>query len=112
MASSGGPRRAGLNCWYSLGIRVNSEGLINDVRSNGPADKSRLAPGYKILAVNGNVFSNDALRDAIKAAKTSPDPIQLIVQADTFVSTFKVDYHDGERYPTLERIPGHSRLSG
>jgi predicted metalloprotease with PDZ domain len=34
----------------------NSEGTISDVRWNGPADKARLAPGYKIIAVNGNVF--------------------------------------------------------
>jgi predicted metalloprotease with PDZ domain len=106
MASAGGPRRGGLNCWYSIGLRVNNEGLINDVRWNGPADKSRIAPGYKILAVNGHIFSNDALKDAIKAAKGTADPIHLIVQADTFVSSFDLDYHDGERYPALERIEG------
>jgi len=106
LVSSGGPRRAGLDCWYSLGIRVSPEGMISDVRFNGPADKSMLAPGYKILAVNGNVFSNDALRDAIKAAKSNTDPIHLIVQADTFVSSFNIDYHEGERYPALERIEG------
>ena len=106
LSSSAGPRRSGLDCWYSLGIRVSSEGQISDVRWNGPADKSRLAPGYKILAVNGSIFSNDALRDAIKGAKGKTEPIHLIVQADTFVSTFDVDYHDGERYPTLERITG------
>ena len=106
MASAGGPRRGGLNCWYSIGLRVNNEGLISDVRWNGPADKSRIAPGYKILAVNGHIFSNDTLKDAIKAAKGTADPIHLIVQADTFVSSFDIDYHDGERYPALERIEG------
>jgi predicted metalloprotease with PDZ domain len=106
MASAGGPRRGGLNCWYSIGLRVNNEGLISDVRWNGPADKSRIAPGSKILAVNGHIFSNDALKDAIKAAKGAADPIHLIVQADMFVSSFDIDYHDGERYPALERIEG------
>jgi predicted metalloprotease with PDZ domain len=106
MASAGGPRRGGLNCWYSIGLRANNEGVISDVRWNGPADKSRIAPGYKILAVNGHIFSNDALKDAIKAAKGATDPIHLVVQADTFVSSFDIDYHDGERYPALERIEG------
>jgi predicted metalloprotease with PDZ domain len=87
-------------------LRVNNEGLISDVRWNGPADKSRIAPGSKILAVNGHIFSNDALKDAIKAAKGAADPIHLIVQADMFVSSFDIDYHDGERYPALERIEG------
>ena len=105
-AAAGGPRRSGPDVWYSIGVRVSSEGVIGDVRWNGPADKGRLAPGYKILAVNGHIYSSDALRDAIKTAKGKTEPIHLIVQADTFVSTFDLDYHDGERYAALERVAG------
>ena len=104
-ASAGGPRR-GVNLWYSVGLRLSMDGSITDLRWNGPADKARLAPGYKILAVNGHVYSADVLRDAIKAAKGNTEPIHLIVQADTFVSSFNIDYHDGERYPALQRIEG------
>ena len=104
MAANAGPHRGGLNCWFSIGLRINSEGQISDLRWNGPADKARIAPGYKVLAVDGRIFSNEALRDAIKAAKGTTDPIRLIVQSDTAVSTFDIDYHDGERYPALERI--------
>ena len=28
------------------------------------------------------------------------------MQADSFVSTVQIDYHDGERYPALERVDG------
>jgi len=73
---------------------------------NGPADKARLAPGEKVLAVNGQIFSTDALRAAIRGAKGSAEPIHLIVQADNFVSNAEIDYHDGERYPVLERVDG------
>ena len=45
-------------------------------------------------------------RTAIRAAKGNAEPIQLIVQADSFVSTVALDYHDGERYPALERVDG------
>ena len=100
-----GPRRS-IDVWYSIGLRINDTGMISDVRWNGPSDKSRLAPGCKILAVNGHIFSADALKSAIKAAKGSTDPIHFIVQADTFVSPIDVDYHDGERYPAIERIEG------
>ena len=106
LSSSGGPRRSGLDCWYSLGLRVSGEGQIGDVRWNGPSDKAQLAPGYKILAVNGHIFSSDALQEAIKSAKGSTEPIHLIVQADNAVSPINIDYHDGERYPVLERIDG------
>ncbi|HTJ29635.1 MAG TPA: hypothetical protein VL346_04015, partial [Acidobacteriaceae bacterium] len=102
-ASAAGLRR-GVNLWYSAGLRLTGDGTILDLRWNGPADKARLAPGYKILAVNGNVYSADALHEAIKAAKEKTEPIHLIVQADTFVSNFDLNYHDGERYPALQRI--------
>jgi predicted metalloprotease with PDZ domain len=104
MAAAGGRRTSGMNVWYSLGLRLTQDGTIVDVRWGGPADKSNLAPGQKIMAINGNVFSADAVKDAIQAAKGNAQKIRLILQADTFVSTADIDYHDGERYPLLERI--------
>jgi predicted metalloprotease with PDZ domain len=97
---------AGTNVWYSLGIRVNGEGVISDVRMNGPADQAKLFPGQKIIAVNGNVYSGEALKAAVKQAKGTTEPIHLILQNDTFVTTMNIDYHDGERYPHLVRTDG------
>jgi len=96
----------GPDCWYSIGLRIGADGVIFDVRWNGPADKARLAPGEKVLAVNGKIYSPDALREAIRDVKGSSEPIRVIVQADTFVSNAEIDYHDGERYPALERVEG------
>ena len=104
MAANPGGRNGGTNCWFSIGLRVGSDGTISDVRWNGPADKARLAPGEKIIAVNGQIYSADALRSAIRDAKGNAGPIHLIVQADSFVSTTDIDYHDGERFPVLERV--------
>lgn len=106
MAAAGGRRASGINVWYSLGLRLTQDGTIVDVRWGGPADKANLAPGQKIMAINGNVFSADAVKNAIPAAKGNAQAIHLILQADTFVSTADIDYHDGERYPMLERIQG------
>jgi predicted metalloprotease with PDZ domain len=99
-------RSHGTDCWYSIGLRVGNDGTIADVRWNGPGDKGQLAPGEKIIAVDGQIFSSDALRAAIRAAKGSTDPIHLIVQADSFVHMAQIDYHDGERFPVLERVDG------
>jgi hypothetical protein len=52
------------------------------------------------------MFSGDLLQDAIRDAKGKSEPISLIVQTDNFVSTANIDYHDGERYPVLERVEG------
>jgi predicted metalloprotease with PDZ domain len=106
MAAAGGRRGGGVDVWYSIGIRINGEGSVMDVRWNGPADKAKLFPGQKIIAVNGNVFSGDALKTAIQQAKGSSEPIHLIVQGDTFVTTANLDYHEGERYPSLVRVDG------
>jgi len=105
IAASAGPRR-GPNAWYSLGIRINSQGVISDVRWGGPADNAKLAPGQKIIAVNGRIYSSDALRTAIKDAKGKTEPIHLILQSDTFVTLADINYHDGERYPALVRVEG------
>ncbi len=106
MAGMPGARRGGMGCWFSIGLSVGGDGSISDVRWNGPADKANLAPGEKIIAVNGQIFSAEALRAAIQAAKGNAEPIHLIVQADAFVSMADIDYHDGERFPVLERIEG------
>jgi predicted metalloprotease with PDZ domain len=95
-----------VDAWFSIGLRVDSDGGILDVRWNGPADKARLVPGSKIVGVNGQVFSGDLLKTAIREAKGKTDPIHLIVQSDSFLTTADIDYHDGERYPALERIAG------
>ena len=106
MQAAEGRRRGGPDCWYSIGLRLGPDGTILDVLWSGPADKAGLAPGEKIMAVNDKVYSADALREAIRDAKDPSKTIHLIVQADSFVSTVQIDYHDGERYPALERVDG------
>jgi predicted metalloprotease with PDZ domain len=95
-----------VDAWYSIGLSVGTDGNIQDVRWNSPAAKAKLAPGYKIIAVNGQVFSGDRLRTAIHDAKGKSEPIHIVLQSDTFLSTADIDYHDGERYPALERVAG------
>jgi len=97
----------GVNLWHSVGLIVSGDGNIADVRWNGPADKAKIVPGSKIIAVNGQAYSGDLLRAAIREAKGRSEPIHLIVQLDDFISTADIDYHDGERYPVLERVEGN-----
>lgn len=106
MAMAGGRRGGAINTWYSIGLRVGSDGVISDVRWGSPADKANIAPTAKILAINGNIFSAEAMKAAIRESKGNTEPIHLILQSDTFVSTADINYHDGERYPVLERVEG------
>jgi len=103
MAGRGGSA----DVWFSLGIALDSDGsTISDVRVGGPADKAKFVPGEKIMAVNGKVYSKEALHAAIRQTKNGTSPIHMILQNDTLVTEADVDYHDGERYPTLVRVEG------
>ncbi|HEU4983311.1 MAG TPA: M61 family peptidase [Acidobacteriaceae bacterium] len=102
-ASGGGDS---IECWYSIGLRVNRSGTISDVLWHGPADNAGVSPTEKIIAVNGQIYSPGALKQAIHDSKTDKAPIHLILQADTYIKTADIDYHGGERYPRLERVNG------
>jgi predicted metalloprotease with PDZ domain len=88
---------------YSLGMTLRQEGVVGDVVPDLPAAQAGLAPGMKLVAVNGRRFSNALLRQAIKEAKGASEPIELLTEDREFFKTFRVDYHDGERFPALER---------
>lgn len=52
------------------------------------------------------------LEDAITAAKTGRQPIELLVKEFDRYRTIRLDYFDGLRHPHLERIEGSpDRLS-
>jgi predicted metalloprotease with PDZ domain len=95
--------RKSVDASFSLGMLLKEDGGVMDVNPNFPAFKAGLAPGMKIVSVNGRAWSTDVLHAAIAASKTSTAPLELVVENGSFTETYKVDYHGGERYPHLER---------
>jgi predicted metalloprotease with PDZ domain len=87
----------------SIGLVLNDDGLISDTTEGMLAAKASIGPGMKIVAVNGRRFSPEILRDAIKAAKQGNAPIDLLVENSDYYKTYKINYHDGEKYPHLVR---------
>jgi hypothetical protein len=65
----------------------------------------------KLIAVNGRRWSPETLREAIRAAKNSKEPIELLTENDDYFYTYAVDYHGGERYPHLVSTSGADVLS-
>ncbi len=96
----------GLNAMYSAGLTVGSKGKVMDVLWNGPAFKAGLIPGMHIVAVDGQSYSPDNLKTAIKDAMGSSAPIKLLVKNVAQYETLDVDYHGGPQYPHLERVKG------
>jgi predicted metalloprotease with PDZ domain len=95
---------------FTLGITVSAldgskSGELLDVIPGSPAAQVGLAPGMKLLTVNGRAWSPDVLRDAIVGAKGTAEPIILQVDNVGYAQTVRVHYHGGLRYPHLERDP-------
>ncbi len=90
----------------SLGVSVKSDGLVEDVAIGGPVQKAGIAPGAKITSVDGRAFSPAVLREAAG----SGEPVELMVRNGEHISTHRVDYHGGEKYPHLERENGKPDL--
>jgi predicted metalloprotease with PDZ domain len=102
---------------FSLGFLVRDSGGENgdeviDVVPGSPAAQAGIAPGMKLVAVNGRKWSPDDLHAAIRQAKGSHEPIELLIENEDFFQTYPVDYHGGEQYPHLERITGKPDLLG
>jgi predicted metalloprotease with PDZ domain len=88
---------------YSIGLQIGSDGLVGDSIFGGPAFEAGISSGMKIIGVNGRVYTEDILADAIKAAKDSSQPITLLAVDDDYIRAFVINYHGGARYPHLVR---------
>jgi predicted metalloprotease with PDZ domain len=101
-------QRKRIDLLNSIGVEIDDKdggkmGMLSQVIWDSPAFKSKLTEGAQILAVNGIAYDADVLKDAIRAAHGKPEPIQLIVKIGERYMVANLDYHDGLRYPHLER---------
>ncbi len=95
---------------YSLGLVLSDKGEVRDSIFFMPAALAGITPGMNVVAVNGRKFSSDVLHDAIKAAKGNSQPIQLLMENADYFKTYNLNYHEGEKYPHLERETGKPDL--
>ncbi len=99
---------------FSLGLRISTEGAENgvlvDVIPGSPGAAAGLAPGMKLVSVNGAMFSSQVLTDAMHAAQSSRKAITVVAQNSGFTHSYEIQYHGGDRYPHLERDPSQPDL--
>jgi predicted metalloprotease with PDZ domain len=67
-------------------------GTLSQVIWDSPAFKAKLTEGAQILAINGIAYDADVLKDAIRAAHSRPEPIQLIVKIGDRYMVANLDY--------------------
>lgn len=97
-------QRKRVSLLFSIGVELDDkDGSVLEVLWDSPAFKAKLTEGKQILAINGTAYSADVLKDAIRSAKLAKLPIELIVKTGDRFEVLTLDYHDGLRYPHLER---------
>ena len=89
---------------YSIGMSVKKDGTIYDVLSGTPAYQAGLGPKMKIIAVDGQVYSDEVLKESIAHPRNGK--ISVVVRNFDSLETHEVEYGGGVRYPHLDRIPG------
>lgn len=95
--------RFSIGLTLASGGEADTDGTIHDVVTDSAAFKAGLAPGMRVLAVDGRRFSADVLHDALRAHKGSAAPLQLIVDNGGFFKVVTFEAQAGERYPHLVR---------
>ncbi|MDE1160672.1 MAG: peptidase M61 [Acidobacteriaceae bacterium] len=97
----------------SLGFSITPSATLSRVWWNSPAFHAGLLPGMQVISINGQAYTEEVLRKAITDAEGgSKSPIVLTVKEDGQLREVTLAYHEGLRYPHLERIPGTAdRLS-
>ncbi|MFT4045146.1 MAG: hypothetical protein QM661_00445 [Solimonas sp.] len=90
---------------YSLGFTVTAkDGKLGEVIWDSPAFKAGLSVGVQLIAINGDAYDADRLKEALIAAQSAGEPLELLVRDGDRYRTVAIDYHGGPRYPSLQRI--------
>ena len=96
-------RRGSTGDIYSIGLQLGNDGMVSDSVVGSPAFEAGISSGMKVVGVNGRVFNQDVLADAIKAAGDTSRTITLLVIDDEYFRNCTINYHGGPRYPHLAR---------
>jgi predicted metalloprotease with PDZ domain len=90
---------------HSLGLRITSDGKLDQVLWDSPAFKAGLSPGMTLLAVNDRAYKAERLAAAVTANRGGQAPLALLLRDGDLYFTARIDWQGGLRYPRLERIP-------
>jgi predicted metalloprotease with PDZ domain len=94
---------------FSIGLLLEADGTVLDVSRDMAAFQAGIAPGMRILSVNGTAFTPEGLHQAI-AATSQGGKLVLIREHHGVQATADVLYRDGDRFPALVRDSGHGNL--
>jgi predicted metalloprotease with PDZ domain len=101
-----------ITSWLDVGLDLDLDGNVKDVREDSPAWNAGLGVGMQIVAIDDRAFTPDAWRAAIKATSSSIAPLSLLVKHADHYQDVTLTYRGGLKYPHLVRIPGTVDMLG
>jgi predicted metalloprotease with PDZ domain len=101
-AQAMGRGAAPISARHSLGLALGDDGRIIDMVPGMAGDRAGLAPGMKVMGINGRLFSRQRLQDALADSVARRKIELLLVEGDRF-RTVVVEYGDGPKYLELVR---------
>jgi predicted metalloprotease with PDZ domain len=101
-AQTQGRGRGAISAQHSLGLTFGDDGQIADVVPGMIGDRAHLAPGMRVLGINGRLFSLQRLQDALADSVALRKIELLLLEGDRF-RTVVLDYADGPKYLELVR---------
>ena len=91
---------------YSLGFSLGANNRITGIRWGGPLFEQGIGAGWELVSIGNRTASAQSLRRAVTAAKGTDRPITMVIKRGDEFRTLSIAYHDGLRYPRLDRIEG------
>jgi predicted metalloprotease with PDZ domain len=95
-------RGGGISARHSLGLTFSGDGHIVDVVPGMAGDRARLAPGMRVMGINGRLFSPQRLQDGLADSVARRKIDLLLLEGDRF-RIIELDYAEGPKYLELVR---------
>jgi predicted metalloprotease with PDZ domain len=94
---------------YSIGLLVQDDGTVLDSAPGMSGYAAGIVPGMRLTQVNGAAFSLPVLEAAV-GATAQHGTLQLQAANGSASELHSLDYHDGLKYPHLQRDPSKPDL--
>jgi membrane-associated protease RseP (regulator of RpoE activity) len=79
---------------------------VQDVVPGSAAFEASIAPGARILEIDGRPWTIDAARERILAARADTNPLRLAVRSGNVERIVDIPYRGGLQIPHVRRAPG------
>lgn len=94
---------------YSVGLLIEDDGTVLDSAPGMSGYNAGIVPGMQLTGVNGAKFSLAVIEEAVRRTREN-GKLALQVANGNSSAVHRLDYHEGLKYPHLQRDPSKPDL--